>query len=509
MNKKIFEEYFGLLKENRHFLLFYIVIVLILFWGMLSSNNVAHPRMEILSLVFIILMGSFLILYGVKNKNSLHRVAFVFLICFGLLITFLAPPFSIPDEASHLTRVANILMGYMVPVGTPVGYLRFFNPLLEHMLNLYNSGSLGISNLLLNNTVAFSPIPKVTTARDFHITNTPFFSYVFSVAGVFLAKSLNLSLIWVIWLSRLPNLIFYALIVAYAIKKAPAYKMALLLVSCTPLIVTVMPSANYDSFIYAILVLAIAYFIYMYKNKVRIKDLLIFFICCLMIGLIKPPYISFVLLAFFIPKENFSFSHSKLRLLISMGIVCVAAVLILKGLSSLSVGTSVAIDTTNGSLGEKVGYLLTHPNRIYGILNEAVNFIPYEMVLNTYYYHEFWVGDFKGKQLFNVFYFIFFMAFSILYPLKIKLSRNKRIGLAIFAALFYFGMFFALYFAWYGVGSDAYIKAQARYFVPLFFLMPLVFNYPDVEIKKIDNWIIMGIIIFLTGIFLLTIVHFY
>lgn len=131
------------------------------------------------------------------------------------------------------------------------------------------------------------------------------------------------------------------------------------------------------------------------------------------------------------------------------------------------------------------------------------------MVLNTYYYHEFWVGDFKGKQLFNVFYFIFFMAFSILYLLKIKLSRNKRIGLAIFVALFYFGMFFALYFAWYGVGSDAYIKAQARYFVSLFFLMPLVFNYPDVEIKKIDNWIIMGIIIFLTGIFLLTIVHFY
>lgn len=510
MNRKAFGQYWDLMKESRYFLLGYVLLVSAMFAGMLSPQNISHPQADIGFFVFIVAVGILLILYGFKNRGALHRVAFVYTIVIGVLIAFLAPPFSIPDEASHLTRICNILQGFIVPTADSSGYPVFFNQLLWHTKDLYAAGSLGFENLFFNNSFCFEPLSQVNATHADRITNTPFFTYIFSVAGVFMAKSLDLSVIWAIWLSRLPNLIVYALIVSYAIKKAPVYKMPLLVVSCTPLIATVMATSNYDSFIFGVLILAIAYFVRMYENGVRNRDLLAFFICCLLIGLIKPPYIVFSLLAFLIPRKNFEFANPRVKLLICVAAVVILAVGILKGFSMLSVSTSaVAVDTSNGSMGSKIAYLLRSPGRFSNILNQAVNFIPDKFVFNTFYYHEFWVGEFKGIQLFNVLYFIFFVLFSVLYPIKIKLSRNKRLALAVFSLLFYFGLFFALYIAWYQTGYNVDIKTQPRYYVPLFLLIPLYFNYPFKKIKNADYYAITAVMAFLAGIFLLTITHFY
>ncbi len=50
-------------------------------------------------------------------------------------------------------------------------------------------------------------------------TNTPFYSYLFSALGILIAKCLDLSVIWTLWLGRLANLLLYGGFVYFAIKK--------------------------------------------------------------------------------------------------------------------------------------------------------------------------------------------------------------------------------------------------------------------------------------------------
>ena len=452
------KEYTNLLKQNKLIFLVYFVVVSVLFLSMLSPKNIANPDFEIKSFIFIVIAGLFLILYGFKNKDSLHKVSFAVVMFIGLLIAFMAPAFSLHDEAIHLNRVTNILDGFLYPQ------------------------------------------PSVDRA----------YTYLPSVLGVFIAKSLNLSVIYAVWFSRIPSLIIYAIITSYAIKRAPCYKMPLFLVTCTPLATTVMASSNYDWFIFAFFILLMAEFIYMYKNGALKKNILIFFICCLLIGLVKPPYLFFAFLILFIPKNKFNFSYPRLKLVILCILLGIISLFILKNLSTfLFHGASLALSSKATSPIDNIYYLIQHPRVALHIAKNSILFIGDRFILTNYFYHLPFVGEFKGTKVFNILYFVFFIAFSILYPIKIKFSRNKKLALALFSFIFYVGLFYILYASWNAPEAYHIIYNQPRYYVPLFLLMPIIFNYPFKKIKKIDYWTIMGVIVFVIGIFLFTVTHFY
>lgn len=508
---RMFKEYVNLLKENKLIFIAYILIASLLFLAMLSPRNIAHPTFNIKSFILILIAGIFLILYGFKNKDSIHKVSFVVVMVIGLLITFLAPAFSLHDEAIHLNRVTNILDGFIYPQPSPGNaYPTFFNYIVFHMKELYFAGNLGINNLLLNNSYALAPISQAPSLVIHGITVTPFYTYIPSVLGVFIAKSLNLSVIYAVWFSRVPSLILYAFITSYAIKRAPCYKMPLFLVTCTPLASTVMASSNYDWFIFAFFILLMAEFIYMYKNGALRKNILIFFICCLLIGLVKLPYLFFAFLILFIPKNKFNFTYPRLKLAILCILLAVISFFILKYVSIfLFHGSSLALSSKAASPMDNVYYLIQHPRVALHIARDSIAFIKYRFILTNYFYHLPFVGEFKGTKLFNILYFVFFMAFSILYPIKIKFSRNKRLALALFSFIFYLGLFYILYASWNAPESYFIIFNQPRYYVPLFLLMPIVFNYPFKKIEKIDYWTIMGVVLFLIGILLFIITHFY
>lgn len=505
------KEYANLLKQNKIIFLVYFVVVSVLFLSMLSPKNIANPDFEIKSFIFIVIAGLFLILYGFKNKDSLHKVSFAVVMFIGLLIAFMAPAFSLHDEAIHLNRITNILDGFLYPQpSVDRAYISFFNNLLFHMKELYAGGNLGINNLLLNNSYALIPISQAPSAVIHGITNSPFYTYLPSVLGVFIAKSLNLSVIYAVWFSRIPSLIIYAIITSYAIKRAPCYKMPLFLVTCTPLATTVMASSNYDCFIFAFFILLMAEFIYMYKNGALKKNILIFFICCLLIGLVKPPYLFFAFLILFIPKNKFNFSYPRLKLVILCILLGIISLFILKNLSTfLFHGASLALSSKATSPIDNIYYLIQHPRVALHIAKNSILFIGDRFILTNYFYHLPFVGEFKGTKVFNILYFVFFIAFSILYPIKIKFSRNKKLALALFSFIFYVGLFYILYASWNAPEAYHIIYNQPRYYVPLFLLMPIIFNYPFKKIKKIDYWTIMGVIVFVIGIFLFTVTHFY
>ncbi|WP_303335251.1 DUF2142 domain-containing protein [Methanobrevibacter sp.] len=504
-------EYYGLLLDNKRFVLLYIVALFVFIIPMLSPRNIDFPNFEIFSFVCIAILGSFLILFSVKNKNSLHKVAFAVIMFIGVLMTFIAPPFSIPDEYIHFARVLHVAGGNLFVMDSSKSSVfinGFHYKLLYYIFDLYKFHVRGIGSLLLNNPRAWAPISSVPENYVLRVTTTPFYTYVFSAIGVLLAKILDLGVIWAVWLSRIFNVVFYAAIVSFAIKKTPVYKMQLFFVSLTPLIIPILSSSNYDAFIFAFIILATAYFIYMYKNKVGSKDLLMFFICCLLIGLIKPPFIIFALIILLLPKKNLSYKHPWVMLAAYLLLLFAVSAIIFKGNVMFTQTPSAVSTKPTVSIVGQTMFLINNPLRILEIFGEAFEGL-YNFIVNGYYFYEYRTSAFKGLQLYNICYFVFFILFSIYYPTRIQLSKHKKEALIIFFILFYFGMFFLIYLIWCSVGIGKVRGMQARYFLPLMPLVPLAFNSPKPETDKMDNLVFTGIILFAAGVLMMCILHFY
>lgn len=509
----IFREYYEIFIDKKKFVYIYVLALLLLTLGMFNRNNFLQPKTEIVFFVLSVVLGIFLILYSFKNKDSLHKVAFVTILIVGGLIVFFAPPFIVPDEYFHINYALNMLDGHFFLENAKVisGKVRvwsnvFYWPLLQSYDYLFKVDP-GIGAFIFNNKVAFTPISNFTDICVYsRTTSGPFYAYIFSAIGLFIAKFFDVGLIQAMWLSRIPNLLVYGLATFFAIKKVPAYKMGLLVVSCNPLILSLVASSNYDSFNFTLLILAMAFFISMYKNKVTAKNFSGFIICCLLMAFVKQTYFFIAILLFLIPFENYNFKKINCRqykniLFCIIGIILLGILLLV----ALLCFNKIPIDS---NVHYRLVYTLTHPAFSLDIFNHGLSFLQ-NMVINTPGYREYLVGSFKGAKLYNILYFVFFIAFSVLYPFKVKLSRNKKIFLCLCCLALYFGMFFLTHILWATPLPKLNNLVQARYFIPLLPLIPLVLNYPVKKIKNIEYYTLTCVVIFSVSLVMFLVTHFY
>ena len=508
-----FKEYYQTFIDKKKFILIYVLALSLLTLGMFSHNNFTYPKTEIVFFAFSMVLGTFLILYAFKNKDELHKVALLVIIVVGGLTVFFAPPFIIPDEYFHINYALSFLDGNFFGEGSKiiagkanVFINKFYEPLYANIYHILKIDP-GINAFLLKNEVAFTSISNYAnlTVWD-RITNGPSYPYVFSALGLFIAKFFNLGVICGIWLSRIPNLIVYGLATFFAIKKAPAYKMGLLVVSCNPLILSLVASSSHDSFVFIFLILSMAFFISMYKNKVSIKNFSGFIICCILMGIIKQPYFLMVFLIFLIPFKSYNFKKINYKQYKYI-LISIISIILLGMIAMVCLICFNKIFLVN-NLQTRLNYLFTHPTFSLDVLKHGLTFL-HDMIINTPGYRKYFVGSFKGAELYNILYFVFFIVFSILYPFKVKLSKNRKIVLGLLCVAFYFGMFFLIYLMWNAPGQYLDDLVQARYFIPLLPLIPLVLNYPIKKIKNIEYYTLTCVVIFSVSLVMFLVTHFY
>ena len=113
---------------------------------------------------------------------------------------------------------------------------------------------------------------------------------------------------------------------------------------------------------------------------------------------------------------------------------------------------------------------------------------------------------------FLIFPMYFFIGFVYLgYPINERFNqKSKIITLAILTVIF-FGTYFVQYLTWTPVGSLKLDSAvNTRYFLPIFALVPFVFNINrNKEDDRIKDYAILFSIIFLSGMILSIIFQFY
>lgn len=524
MNNINFQDIKGAFLKSKKYWLIYLLLITIMGLSTISKRNFTDLSFEILIFVIVAIFGilSITFYFSNNNKDELHKVAFVIIMIFGITAALIVPICDVSDELEHLTRAEITSQGVLIPhwTGDDVGIHR-----------LYNQSDEGKYSTVLNPNVGFETIQSLVffsqsrekTVFDIEgdtdkidhtkfvdgsaFEQNPFFGYLPQAIGILIAKLFDLNVIWILWLGRIGNLLGYATLISLAVRKTPVLKMPLLAVSCIPITIYQAASASIDSMIIGLGILAVAYFIYMLKadeKSIELKDVAIFTVICLLLGLCKLTYLAFIFMLLIVPRMNFAFEKA---LPVSLGSISIVAII---GVLWSRYSTPALMHSWRSKLNwvsstGQISYLIHNPMfawkfitqifttdlawMVYGVFNFFSAGSKYHYA-NTYY-------------LITVMLLLFLLAILILYPENNRFSKKTRLGSLLVLLIVYVGTCFVQLLTWSSVGY-VQLGINTRYFVPLIALIPLIaaFNYFDWDKAKFDNYSIVFIIAFMAALIL-------
>lgn len=454
----------------------------------------------ILILIFIYLISCLAILGW--NSRFIHNYIFIIIISMGIISAVINPIMDIPDEPAHLARAELTSRGILFANGDPMNF------------NISQSVSSLIDNTFLRiedvNFVTSEGNYKYTEYSTNYASSNIFISYIPQAIGIILGKLLGGS-IAILFLGRICNLMCYALMIRYALKILPRYKIGFSIIAMMPMAIFIAASFNQDASTYGLTLLAIAYFLKIYdKDTINIKDIAIFSIITMLLGLIKLPYCILAALIIFIPKEKFN-NKTYYKSFIFVG--CVVIVTVLWGLSSLLISSNTSSTTVtpfsiyyaenNVSAKGQIQYILSSPKEF------LINFIRSLFDNMRLYLDQMnalgWLS-YSINSTVTIIYQVFLFVTLFMYSGKNTLKAKTRLGSALVLLGIYVATNLILYLSWTSVGSNTIVGVQGRYFCSALALIPLIscneFSIKNTEEKdfKLQFLALVFIVIFIITI---------
>ena len=485
------------LKNNKKFILLYMIFIIVTCFTVFSLENYLHPKNEIIILLMVIIFGILLILFYNKNQKDLYKATLIVILIFGLLCVFLSPINSISDEKEHFIRSEITSNGDFFP---------------EYKIEGNNSGYSTIGSVA-NAPSDSTPFKASWDSQSINQTRAlasscfaqnPFFGYLAQALGLFIVKLFSLDNIFMIWLGRLFNLLLYASLATIAIKKTPILKMPMFAVACFPLCIIQAASFSIDSAIFGLSLITFAYIFLMYKSKEKSltkKHILLFFSLIIILGFLKPTLGALALLILIIPKQNFE--NQRDYYLSVFGIIITLTVL-------FTWNKMVSIDTlTKSWRGEVFASRNVDPTgQLHYILHNSQSLITFLQIGNQALIMTDALSriytNFPTFPLFNITYIIFFGCMCLFYPLYNNFSRNRKICVGLCIIIFIIGTYLVQYLTWAPVGAVNLLDAGVvpRHILPIFLMLPVVFNLNknNYEIENMNQLVFTCIIGFLASI---------
>lgn len=437
-----------------------------------------------LSFGLLVLFGIlFILLVDIKK---IHNVVFIAILVSGIFISILNPVLDTPDDHAHLCRSELTSRCILFINGSTEDY------------NISNS----VGDIINDNYVPINQSSVYHKKMDFSYesnyanyanTNT-FIGYIPQALGILVAKLFGkifgLSAVFILIFGRLFNLAFYASIVRVAVKKAPIFKIPLAIAAISPMALFIANSFNPDTTTYALVFLLIGYTLNLYKREnIEIKDMVIYSILCVLIGLVKLPYSIIGGLIIFLPKSKFKdkkMYYKSYIFVATIAIVCVAWGAFAMLNSSADSPFNDFYIKNNIDVNKQIKFILNEPK--YFIQNFTValvsNFKAYVEQLGTFGWLSYSVNP--GIMML---YPIFIGSMIVFYPNEEIIQRKTKVGFAIVTAAIYVATCFILFLTWTPVSAKGIDGVQGRYFVPLIGMLMLLScgkNTSKEEKEKMD-----------------------
>ncbi len=479
---------FSFLKSKKFFII-YMVFITLTFFSTLSIKNIAHPKFELILYFIVLIIGMLCINYYLNHNSDkeLYKIAFVAILLFGIMCALIVPISDVSDETEHMTRAEITSRGVIFPhwTGDEVGIDRLFNVTEGEFSDECNDvGFVSIESIrffdinreltVFNTSHDQDKINSSDFMYGSAFEQNPFYGYLPQAFGILIAKLLDLNVIWMLWLGRICNLICYAGLVSYAIKKVNCLKIPLLAVACIPITIYQAASMSIDSLFFGLSILVVAYFINFCtskENSIEEKQIILFSILCLLMALCKLPYLAFIFLLLFVPKEKYS--NKKMGIVIFSCIFLVALI----GLAFSSFSTHALMHSWRSV------YNFNNPEQQWNfILNNHMYLLDFLQQIFTddlsflvKGFFNFYGGNPNGNHygdnysLITILIQIFLTIILFTYPENIKFDLKTRAGTFFTVLLIYVGTCFTQLFSWAYVGQ-LNLGINVRYFIPLMFL---------------------------------------
>lgn len=478
--------------SSKKYLMGYLIAIVIISLILMNHNNYLNPKFEILIILFLLIIGLIFII-SYPNHIELYKLVFLMILCFGIISSFLSPFCIVPDEQEHLVRSEITSRGVLIPQyhNNSFETIQSVNDIISNQGNTFLTSDLSTTNI--NNSQSY-----------YHsaFAQNPFFGYIFQALGIILAKLLDLSSIWILYFGRIMNCLLYAFLAMLAIKISPILKVQLSVVACMPLAIFQIASLSIDSTIFGFALLGIAYFLFMFKSQkesLDYKNVLIFIIICLILGLSKLPYLAFILLLLFIPKENYKGNNYYILCILSIGGLLAIGLLWNHYYASPNLLHSFRQDyciANNVSQVMQLGFMKNHITNVFIMLFQFPNyFIVHVTGLWIFSYSEY---QFSSDFL-KLIYFLFIFLTFCFNRCNEKYSLKFRAGIGIICLIIFYATYIIQLLCWTPVGQFyPILGVQTRYFIPLFALIPFIFG---MNIKK-DFWLDDRLIIIISIFFM-------
>lgn len=455
-------------------------------------------------ILVVLVVSIFVLAYIILlRKLAFHWSYFSVALVLGLIFMFIIPPYSAPDEQGHISSsmyLSNQWLGWETKdekatfVGRNTEFDNGYNPFLSR--DVYNSYLDKI----------FQPVAEEGQKMEDSSLGipTPYALYFIPSIGITIGRLLALNGTMTIMLGRLANLLFFALMVTYAIKKIPFGKMVIAGICLLPITLQQVSSFSYDNPVIAsaMVVTSLGVRWCYTEEKIRKNEILFYLVSSFVLLIGKGGAYSFLVFLPFVYK----FSKDKLRLLWknykvqSIIFVIAALFIMLRNQVAALLGTMFvtqeeavvegATDATTyiigwaGIEGYTIGYFLQNPIQLIKILIETV-----------IEYGDWCFGTLLGSSLgwfeISIPWILIIACFVIIILATIKPVEEKgemEIAdklIAVVVAVLSGGICAAgMLLLWTPKGSHAILGLQGRYFLPTFAVLMLALRTKNIQIKR-------------------------
>lgn len=440
----------------------------------------------------LVVIGIFILIHCFKKVeyDSYHKFYFKIVLVIGLVFMILAPPFMGSDERAHFYRVYEITEGHLISTADEVG-------IQATMPRSLNKAYTGFDNqdIKKEDDITYATIPsrlKIPLEKDnqlqyclcnqtnyFGATVYSPFNYVPHIIGVEIGKILNLGPVWILYLTRICNLLCFALLTAIGIKKLPKFKLPAMLILLSPVVLSGATTVSADGITNAVVFLFIAYILNICYNKKKVifKDKLVLSSLTFMIAMCKIVYIPIVALLFMLPKE--SFKNKKNSLIFKLG-VFIGGVLL--SLGWFYIATAYLNNHTSSS-SMQIHYVFTNfINYIFIVIRTYFMQID-SFVNNIFFGNQMYQWSLKTYPIFSLAYVILIIASCFTEKGSFKLS-NKVQRLICFICIIILGLIATALFVQHNGGVGNIIGGiQARYFIPVCFCTLMLLNIKKIKVS--------------------------
>ena len=414
------------------------------------------------------------------------------MIPFGLIFTFVMPPFMVPDENAHLYRAYQISEGHLTSV-TQNGITGAILPLdLKRNLDIMYTDVINGGPTAHVQYKHFLTEKVDTNDRGFIQFDTTSvyspMSYIPQAIGVGLARITYPSELAILYIGRLFNLAAFILIVYAAIRLTPVKKWVFIVVALFPMTIQQAASMSSDVTNIGIVMLAIALVLRMATLKKLPRNYVIAaLVVALVLGLTKQTNGLAIIPFFFLPTQLFGTLKRRIWFCLGMLGTALGAVIVWYMLTKLlhynfSYSGNPLVDTAG-----QIQFLLSHPLSYFKVIFNTFIFNTTTVPPQPDFYIQSMVGVFSWIRyqlpLLGILLALGTLGLALLTKTKSDsttaekiLNKNRwlKLSLPVTLILSVLAVGTVLYLMWTPVGGPSISGIQGRYFIPLLpLLIPL------------------------------------